>query len=61
MFESYYRVNHVVGVSIFLSATGDAIFKACEIIIQGNQLTIGKKITEVSDLSELKSNFPRAH
>ena len=58
MLEQYYRISGAIGVSIAINASGNTAINACSITIANNQLSFGKKITDLSAVEELAKHFP---
>jgi Tfp pilus assembly protein PilN len=58
MLEQYYRISEAIGVSIAIDASGHTAINACSVTIANNQLSFGKKITDLSAVEELAKHFP---
>lgn len=54
----YYRINKAAGVSIRMDATGQSMIQACTVSVNGDQLTIDKKLTGLQTIEQLKLELP---
>jgi len=56
--DEYYRLNKVAGVNIHLQTGGEVLVQLCAVEASGNQLTINKKVIDLTSVGRLKEDLP---
>ena len=57
MLEKYYRINQATGVSIHVGTDGETIISFCHVQADGSQLQLGKKVSGLRSLEELRKQL----
>lgn len=60
MLERYYNLNETTGLSMTLQADGNAVMQACAVVVNGERLTIVKKLASVAGLESVPAKLPVA-